>query len=231
MFFGPTACQLRCKIDKKTSPDWSKINQKICQSLDAIVDQFLTQLGSILGGFWRPSWSQVGTKWQQNPTPQPIKNMMTFWKASKAICYGFLVPTWPPRGVTFISKNLPFWVLLACGGHLGPKSLQTPQLKPKWPAYPPTWEPKWPKLTPKWPNISSAWGQLEPTWPTYPPTWRQKWPSMFAGLLITGLTIQGTVAGGRRQLDIYIYIYIRHSASWEGVFSSCVWFVVCFLFF
>ena len=111
MFFGPAACQLRCKIDKKTFPDRSEIKQKISQSLDAIFDQFLTQLGSILGGFWRPSWSQVGTKWQQNPTPQPIKKIITFWKASGTILSEFLVPTWPPRGDTFISENLLFGLL------------------------------------------------------------------------------------------------------------------------
>ena len=35
-----------------------------------------SQLGSILGGFWAPSWSQVGTKWHQNTTQQLIKKMI-----------------------------------------------------------------------------------------------------------------------------------------------------------
>ena len=30
---------------------------------------------------------------------------------NKSIFNKFLVPTWPTRGVTFISKNLPFWLL------------------------------------------------------------------------------------------------------------------------
>ena len=35
-----------------------------------------SQLGSILGGFWAPSWNQVGTKWHQNATQQIIKKMI-----------------------------------------------------------------------------------------------------------------------------------------------------------
>ena len=106
-FFGPSALQLRSKIDKKASPDRVKIKEKCCQHLDANFDRFGSQLGSILGGFWRPSWTQVGTKWQQNPTPQPIKNMIIFWKASGTIFNKFLVPTRRAR--------------MGLGRHLGPR--------------------------------------------------------------------------------------------------------------
>ena len=74
MFFGPSAVQ----IHKKASPGRSKIKQKIGQHLDPIFDGSWSQLGSILGRFWRPSWNQVGTKCHQNPTPKPIKKIITF---------------------------------------------------------------------------------------------------------------------------------------------------------
>ena len=35
--------------------------------------RFCFQLGSILGGFWEPSWSQVGTKSLQKSIPKVIK--------------------------------------------------------------------------------------------------------------------------------------------------------------
>ena len=35
--------------------------------------RFWNQLGSILGGFWEPSWSQVGTKWLQKSIPKTMK--------------------------------------------------------------------------------------------------------------------------------------------------------------
>ena len=89
MFFGPSALQLRSKIDQKASPDRVEIKEKCCQHLDSNFDRFGSQLGSIFGRFWWPSWTQVGTKWQQNPTPQPIKNMITFWKASGTIFNNF----------------------------------------------------------------------------------------------------------------------------------------------
>ena len=53
------------KIDKKAFPDRVEIKKKSCQHLDANFDRFGSQLGSIWGGFWRPGWTQVGTKWQQ----------------------------------------------------------------------------------------------------------------------------------------------------------------------
>ena len=124
MFFGPSVFQLRGEVDKKTSSDRSEINQKIDPNLDAIFSRFLNQLGSILGGFWPPSWSQVGTKWHQNPTPKPIKKMIAFWKGSGAILGGFWPPTW---GVQGGSASVVFEGLLALGALLGPR----------WPKEPP----------------------------------------------------------------------------------------------
>ena len=56
MFFGPSAFQLRSKINKKPSPGRSKIKQKIYQHLDPIFDRFLIQLGSNLA----PKMDQIG---------------------------------------------------------------------------------------------------------------------------------------------------------------------------
>ena len=51
ILFGPSAFQLRSKIDKKASPGRSKIKQKIGQHLDPIFN-----------GFWRPTWLQDPSK-------------------------------------------------------------------------------------------------------------------------------------------------------------------------
>ena len=86
MFLGPSAIQLRSQIDKKASPERSKIKQKIDQHLGTIFDRFLSLLGrfwevfgtkmaqlgakmdqvdTTLGNFWNQdpqSWAQVGAK-------------------------------------------------------------------------------------------------------------------------------------------------------------------------
>ena len=53
-----------------------------------------SQLASILGGFWEPSWSQVGTKSLQKSIQKDIKKMITFWIALGSNFHGF----WPPFG-------------------------------------------------------------------------------------------------------------------------------------
>ena len=67
------------------------MKQKIGQHLDPLFVGFWNQLGSMLGGFWRPSWTQVGTKWHQHPTTQPIKKIIIFWKASGWFFNEFLI--------------------------------------------------------------------------------------------------------------------------------------------
>ena len=64
MFFGPSAFQLRSKIDKKASPDRSKFKQKFGQHLDP----FLMDFGTNLGRFWEGFGGQVGTKLAPNGT-------------------------------------------------------------------------------------------------------------------------------------------------------------------
>ena len=124
MFFGPSAFQLRSKIDKKASPGRSKIKQKIGQHLDPIFDGFWSQLGSILGGLWRPSWRQVGTKCHQNPTPKPIKKLITFWEPSGAILNGFWLPKAPASCVQLA-------LMLALGAKMGPRRPKKSQEAPK----------------------------------------------------------------------------------------------------
>ena len=76
MFLGPSAVQLRTKIDKKASPERPKIKQKIGQHLDPILDGFWNQLGSIFGGFWRPSWAQNRAEIGQKSVCKPVENMI-----------------------------------------------------------------------------------------------------------------------------------------------------------
>ena len=134
ILFGPSASQLRIEIDKKASPGQSKIKQKIGQHLDPIFDASWTQLGSILGRFWRPSWSQVGTKCNQNPTPQPIKKIITFWDASGSILGGFSCPSWGVLGGPSRVRRATF---LALGTVLAPKcaqdALRGPKSRPRQP--------------------------------------------------------------------------------------------------
>ena len=87
----------------------------------AKLDHFWSQLGSILGGFWRPSWGQVGTKLHQNPIQKPIKKIITFWMGLGSNFGRFWPPTWPPRGVTFVDMLATFWLL-------GPRWSQDPIL-------------------------------------------------------------------------------------------------------
>ena len=122
MFFGPSALQLRSKIDKKAFPDRVEIKYKSCQHLDANLDRFGSQLGSILGGFWRPSWIQVGTKWHQNPTTQPIKKIITFWKASGTNFNQFLVDFGSNLGGPGGSNEPAFWWLVGSWSQDAPKT-------------------------------------------------------------------------------------------------------------
>ena len=64
----------------KSSQNRSKIDQKIHQQRDVILNWFLMALGPILGRFWLPSWSQVGTKiaprWHRNRYQNMVKKLI-----------------------------------------------------------------------------------------------------------------------------------------------------------
>ena len=57
-----------------------------------------SQLGSILGWFCPPSWSQIGTKMLLKLIQQAIKKMITFWIDFWPILDRFGLPTWPKWG-------------------------------------------------------------------------------------------------------------------------------------
>ena len=96
---------------------------------------FWNQLGLILGGFRRPSWSQVGTKCHQHPTPKPIKKLLLFGRPPDWFWVDFGFNLAPKRG----SKTFrPIWVFCIFSvlehswGCSGPKIAQDPPRTPTW---------------------------------------------------------------------------------------------------
>ena len=128
MILGVSAFQLRRKIRRKSVPGRSKIKPQIGWHLDPIFGGSWDQHGSILEGFGRPSWSHVGTKCYQNPTPKTIKKSTTSRKASGSILGGFWLPSWPPTRETTIQISEYFWFLGPSWRQDGPK---TPQEAPR----------------------------------------------------------------------------------------------------
>ena len=90
------------------------------------LDRFWIQLGSILGGFWEPSWSQDRTKSLPKSIPRMIKKMITFWMALETDFHQFWLPTWPPRGETTIQNLEHFSLLGPCWPQDPPKIPQDP---------------------------------------------------------------------------------------------------------
>ena len=83
--------------------------------------RFWEHLGSILGGFWRPSWSHVGTKWHQNVISKPIKKTTAFWEASRSNFNGFLVDFGCLLGGLGRSNERLFWWLVGSWSQDAPK--------------------------------------------------------------------------------------------------------------
>ena len=92
--------------------------------------RFWSQLGSILGGFGEPSWSQVGTKSLQKSIPKVIKKTITFSMASGWIFNRFWPPTWLPRGGPRIDFSRSWGLLGPPWGHLGAKMAPRPPQTP-----------------------------------------------------------------------------------------------------
>ena len=111
------------------------MKQKFGQHLDPLFDGFWDQLGSILGGFWRPSWTQVGTKWHQNSTTQPIKKIIIFWKASGTLFNEFLVDFGSVLGGPGGTTNMFFGHILALEAQIHPRALQEPPKSPQEPNF------------------------------------------------------------------------------------------------
>ena len=70
----PTWHHFGTVLGAKLGPNWHEIAQKIDprgdQKNDQILGCFWMALERILGGFWVPSWSQVGTKIGKNGVPK-----------------------------------------------------------------------------------------------------------------------------------------------------------------
>ena len=92
--------------------------------------RFCNQLGSILGGFWEPSWSQVGTKSLQKSIPKVIKKTITISMASGWIFDRFWPPTCLPRGGPRIDFSRSWGLLGPPWGHLGAKMAPRPPQTP-----------------------------------------------------------------------------------------------------
>ena len=86
-----------------------------------------SQLGSILGGFGEPSWSQVGTKSLQKSIQKAIQKMITFWIAPRSSFRGF----WPELAPQEGGENVLFFLYIFAssplGAILGPRSPKTSQ--------------------------------------------------------------------------------------------------------
>ena len=129
-----------------------------------------SQLGSILGGFWAPSWNQVGTKWHQNATQQIIKKMIALGRPQDRFLsiFGSNLggPGWERElgfGVFFRS-----WGLL--GAKMAPRATQeAPGAAQEAPRHPPRpifgaiLDPCSGVLAED-PQMHAPWAQLEPSW-------------------------------------------------------------------
>ena len=81
--------------------------------LDCLLDGFWSQLGSILGWFWEPSWHQVGTKSLQ-------KSIWKFIKKNQKLIFGGF---WPPTPTSKGVQRNGFW---SSWGDLGAKMAPRP---------------------------------------------------------------------------------------------------------
>ena len=88
------------KFNKKRS----KIHKKHLSNQHSNLHRFWSQLGPILGRFWKPKWGQDGTKSLQKSILESIKKTITPRVALGTNFERFWAPTWPPRGVTFVYK-------------------------------------------------------------------------------------------------------------------------------
>ena len=93
--------------------------------------RFGGQLGPILGGFWRPTWGQIGTKSVQKSITKVIIKMITFRIALGTDFDRFWTPKWPPRGGPRGSDELGFRYFFCSWYHLGAKMApRPPQIPP-----------------------------------------------------------------------------------------------------
>ena len=138
----PTWLHFGRVLGAKLEPRWHQIAPKVDskkyekknQNLDATFDQFLSQLGSILGGFGDPSWGQVDTKSLRKSILKLIIKMITFRIALGTDFDRFSAPRWAPRGgprnhfSRFLGLLGPSWG--QDGPKIPPRTPKTPQELP-----------------------------------------------------------------------------------------------------
>ena len=121
MFFATSAMSCCSKKSIKLVPTSIK---KQLSNQHSNLHWFSSQLGPILGGFWKPRWGQVGTKLIPKSIFKSIIKTITFRIALGADFDRFWAPKWPPRGgprnqfSTFLGLLGPSW------GQDGPRPLQ-----------------------------------------------------------------------------------------------------------
>ena len=143
MFFATSAMPCWCKKSTNMVP---RALQKQLSNQHPNLHRFWNQLGSILGGFWEPSWNQVGTKSLQKSIQKISKKIITFWISFGPIFGGF----WPPTSTSKGVQRNGFW---RSWGGLGPSWIQDgPQTSPRGP-----WDRFWsifgPTLVDFWTNV------------------------------------------------------------------------------
>ena len=108
--------------------------------------RFWSQLGPILGGFWRSRWGQDGTKSLQKSIPKTIQKNIIFLIAPRSIFERFWGPSWPPIGETNLSILEIFSIL-----------------EPSWAQEPPKIPPRGPQDPPR-PLQEASWDRFLTIW-------------------------------------------------------------------
>ena len=129
-----------CCVQNSTKND-TEILSKIALKSTPNLDRFCTQLGSILGGFWRSRWSQIRSKMSSRCNLFFILFLTSFF----IDFYPNLAPTWPQLGPNLASKSTP-------------KLIQDP-----------SWSEKVKKIQPKWGPNSSLSTNMSPKTPKVAP--------------------------------------------------------------
>ena len=128
--FVPSA--MLCCVQNSTKNDTEILSKTALKSTPNL-DRFCTQLGSILGGFWRSRWSQIRSK-----MPSRCNLFFILFLTSFFIdFYPNLAPTWPQLGPN-LAPNRP---------QIGTR------LAPNWPHIGPKLAPIWPQVGPKLAHI------------------------------------------------------------------------------
>ena len=119
MFFATSAMPCRAKKSTKMLP---RAFQKHLSNQHPNLHRFWNQLGSILGRFWEPSWSQVGTKLLQKSIPKTMKKSSPSGSLLGAIFWNFGSQHASQEG----APEIDFRRFFASWGHLGAKMAPRP---------------------------------------------------------------------------------------------------------